>query len=100
MTGCGKNISEREVKLIIGEDKFKKLDKRALDGAVGVDPTLHNCPTPDCNYIISWRGMEDGIPECDCPVCGKSSCLVCLVTPYHKDLNCEEFKKERGTAEN
>ena len=71
---------------------------------VAIDPTLHHCPTPDCPYLVSWRGVkQDGPPECDCPVCKQKYCLACLAKPYHKGLNCLEYKakmeKEKMWAE-
>merc|ERR1712146_791581 len=57
-----------------------------------IDPTLHHCPTPDCPYVVAWSGYEDGVPMCDCPTCGKSSCLVCCQSPYHTGLTCDQYK--------
>ena len=61
--GCDLMISQREMRTIVGEKLFEKLDRRALEMAISIDSTLHHCPTPDCNYIASWRGPDlDGPP--------------------------------------
>ena len=78
---------------------FNKLDTRALNMAASVDPTLHICPTPDCTFIVSWRGPEDGPPECNCPICKQSYCLACLAKPFHKGMNCLEYEKKQEEQE-
>ena len=46
----------------------------------------------DCSYVVAWSGYEDGAPLCDCPTCGKNSCLVCCQSPYHTGLTCDQYK--------
>lgn len=92
---CREALDQRELRALVGTSKFSILDRRALEAAVLADPSLHMCPTADCTFVTSWVGPDDGLPMCDCPNCGKKSCLVCGMSPYHKDRTCEEAKVER-----
>jgi hypothetical protein len=89
---CKKEVCQNDLRAIVGVDTFTTLERRALESVVATDPSLHHCPTPDCPYIVSWASPADGPPMCDCSVCGKASCLVCGVAPYHRGLSCEQHK--------
>lgn len=89
---CKCEFSQDELREVMGEQVFSKLERRALEAVVAMDPTLHHCPTPDCSYVVAWSGYEDGAPLCDCPTCGKNSCLVCCQSPYHTGLTCDQYK--------
>jgi hypothetical protein len=54
---CGKALSQLELRACIGDQRASQLDRRALELAVSIDPTLHLCPTPDCSMVseISMR---------------------------------------------
>jgi len=93
--GCDTSISDRELRAIVGDDIFAKIDLRALQSVVDEDPTLYRCPTPDCTFIVQWKGQKYGAPNCKCPLCKKSTCLVCGDTPYHTGKTCIEAKKEK-----
>jgi hypothetical protein len=49
--GCGKALSQLELRACIGDQRATQLDRRALELAVSIDPTLHICPTPDCQMV-------------------------------------------------
>ena len=74
--GCSP-LTQRELRRLLGRDAFATLDRRALEAAVAVDASLHLCRSPDCTYIVSWAGPEDGAPVMKCPLCAKQRCLVC-----------------------
>jgi hypothetical protein len=76
-SGCGHILSQGELQRILGEREFAVLERRALEAAVASDRSLHFCPTPDCTYVVSWAGDEDGPPRVDCPLCLCSRCLLC-----------------------
>ena len=76
--GCHGNVSQFELRALVGMEGFQRLDQQAIDVAVSIDPTLHCCPTPDCKFITSWVSEEeDGCPVLDCPLCGRQTCLLC-----------------------
>ena|SRR3989338_4638831 len=52
--GCFGFLSQSDLRLALGDIDFHVLDRRALEKAVEIDPTLYLCPSPDCEYIISW----------------------------------------------
>ena len=89
---CKSEFNQEELLEVMGENSFQVLERRALESVVAIDPTLHHCPTADCPYVVAWSGYEDGVPMCDCPTCGKSSCLVCCQSPYHTGLTCDQYK--------
>ena len=88
---CGAEVTQQELRDIVGTEHFEKIDRKQMEAAVAIDPTLHFCPTPDCSNVVCWVGQEeDGLPICNCQVCHKKSCLVCGVEPYHDNMTCEE----------
>ena len=91
-SSCGADVTQAELREIVGMENFAKIDRRALEQAVSIDPSLHHCPTPDCVNIVCWSGPDDGLPICDCGVCHKKSCLVCGHSPYHIGNTCEQHR--------
>jgi len=68
---CRRDVSQREVRALVGAESFGLLDRRALEMVVFADPTLHLCKTPDCCFVASWSSAEDGPPRIRCPRCDK-----------------------------
>ena len=93
---CTAEIGQEELRLVIEPQLFSTLERRSLEAVVALDPTLHHCPTPNCTFVCSWAGVEDGPPRCDCPVCHKSSCLACFTSPFHNGFSCEQFKEQKS----
>lgn len=91
MGGCGnmQGLSQNELRGILGDQSYRQLDRRALEKTVAMDSSLHQCPSPDCPYVVSWGGPDDGVPCVDCPICCKTRCLVCGVSPYHTNQACD-----------
>ena len=48
------------LRALSGTRAFSVLDRRALEQAVAYDPSLHLCPMPDCTFVASWCGEDDG----------------------------------------
>ena len=88
---CGGEVTQAELREVVGLEHFNTIDRKQMEAAVAIDPTLHHCPTPDCSNIVCWTGEEDGVPLCNCLVCNKKSCLVCGVSPYHNGMTCDEY---------
>lgn len=44
-TACGAAFTQRELRALLGSKLFAVLDRRALEQAVAVDPSLHICPS-------------------------------------------------------
>ena len=97
---CGAEVTQAELRDVVGTEIFNKIDRKALEAVVAIDPSLHHCPTPDCSYIVCWQGPEDGLPLCDCNVCHRKSCLVCGYAPYHTGLTCEEHRLSNESMSN
>ena len=90
---------QSELQELMGLSSFQKLERRSLEAVVAADPTLHFCPTPDCPFILSWTDeQQDGPPVCDCQVCGKRSCLICGIAPYHSGMSCAEARRAQEAA--
>jgi hypothetical protein len=89
-SACAAGLSQHELRGILGPQAWAKLDRRALEYAVSVDPTLHLCASPDCPYVVSWAGPADGPPVLDCPVCHIRRCLICNTAPFHEGRACPE----------
>ena len=85
---CSSEISQRELRALIGVASFSTMDRRGLEQTAALDPTLHLCPSADCSFITCWAGTEDGEPKLDCPLCKSSHCLVCGSSPYHEGQGC------------
>eukprot|EP01001_Neometanema_parovale_P007024 NODE_3350_length_1236_cov_56.004492_g3179_i0.p1 GENE.NODE_3350_length_1236_cov_56.004492_g3179_i0~~NODE_3350_length_1236_cov_56.004492_g3179_i0.p1 ORF type:complete len:324 (+),score=33.34 NODE_3350_length_1236_cov_56.004492_g3179_i0:98-1069(+) len=96
---CSANIPPHELRDILGHEESQRLDRRLLENTVVTDPTLHLCSTPDCTYIISWAGEQDGPPQMFCPRCDRVKCLVCGLSPYHTGVSCEQAAKKSSTKE-
>ena len=96
--GCGSGLLQRELRMAIGDKRYSVLDRRALEQAVAVDPTLHLCASPDCPFVTSWSGPEDGAPVMDCLVCHHRRCMVCGADPYHDGTGCPVPAEEEEDA--
>ncbi len=81
-------LSQRELTALLGAAAFAKLDRRQLELATRVDPTMFLCATPDCTFIAAWESEADGPPRLHCPLCEKSRCLLCGASPYHEGAPC------------
>jgi len=101
---CGKEILQRELKIIVGKEKFAKIDRFALESATDSNPNLRYCPTPDCPYIAYWEEQsEDGVvvsPKFFCPLCDSISCLKCSISPYHEGVSCDVFQSMPASSRN
>jgi len=101
---CGKKILQRELKIIVGKEKFAKIDRFALESATDSNPNLRYCPTPDCPYIAYWEEQsEDGAvvsPKFFCPLCDSISCLKCSISPYHEGVSCDVFQSMPASSRN
>ena len=95
--GCRLPLTQHEARACLGDQRALALDRRSLELAVAIDPTLHLCPTPDCQMVVSWSGPDDGQPMINCALCGKRSCLVCGVSPYHDKMSCQQWKDQSAT---
>eukprot|EP01052_Picozoa_sp_SAG31_P014394 SAG31_NODE_892_length_11180_cov_22.596426_10_plen_340_part_00 len=109
---CDGDITQRELRALIGTERFSRLDRRCvppvnsrlqavpqlfrfvrsgLEMTCATDPTLHLCQTPDCTFITYWASQEDdGDPKLNCPLCKIERCLVCGASPYHTGLPCPQ----------
>jgi len=97
---CGSSFSYKEMEAILDPEKFALFQRRVLELSVALDPSLHFCRTPNCIYIVSWESeAENGIPRLDCPICKKTSCILCGLEPYHKGMTCEEAVEYWNTQE-
>lgn len=93
-SGCSKQLTQSELRRLLGEAIFGSFERRALERAVAEDPSLHLCSSPDCTFVYFWVKEEEAIagkelPKLDCPVCGQQRCLLCSEL-YHPGLRCEE----------
>jgi hypothetical protein len=95
--GCGSELSESELRLLADPSIFAKWERRALERAVELDPTLHLCTSPDCTYVICWTGPEDGESLFDCPLCLHKRCIVCQQEPFHTGSTCLKAGKWQDT---
>lgn len=95
---CRYALSQRELRALLGAEAFSVLDRRALETAAARDPSLFNCPTPDCTMIVDWAGPTAGDPCIDCPVCKQQRCLVCGASPYHTGSGCTAAPLRLGMA--
>ena len=98
--GCGSSLTHRELRALLGASAFQRLDRAQMELACALDPTMHPCPTPDCQYICVWGSEEaDGLPKLECPLCHRSRCLVCKASPYHHGARCARAGGGGGAAE-
>ena len=57
---CRAPLHPHQIEMLAGESISRKAERNALQSAVASDPSLHLCPTPDCDYVIEWKGPDDG----------------------------------------
>jgi hypothetical protein len=93
--GCTKTITPQEIKLVLGQDAFRVFDRRALEEVVTLDPTLFLCSSPDCSFVCSWNGLEDGPPRMLCPLCQCDRCLLCNCEPFHVGFTCQQHEEQK-----
>ena len=98
--GCAESLSHAEVRQASGDAVFETLSKRGLDRATALEPSLHNCRTPDCTYVVSFDPLNDAVPpSLSCPLCKTTCCLSCGAAPYHTSMTCVEHKKTLDNEE-
>ena len=107
---CQKEIDDQTKKMILGEEKFSKLESQALMVMFGGN--LVKCPYKDCgeqnqfepgsvdynirddqNKVISRESAEEYAKNrCKCGFCKKDFCKECLAMPYHLGFTCGQWK--------
>ena len=96
---CDGFFTHKEISCSCGTDMLDTVSKRGIDHAVSIDPSLFNCPTPDCVNVISWAPDDNKIALFDCSMCRRCSCLACGTSPYHFHKSCEEHRLSVRTSE-
>jgi len=92
---CKKELEQREIRAMIGDAAFMRHDRIVMEHTVSIDPTLHLCSSPDCTYVVSWCGPEDGLPVLNCPICRTSRCLLCR-RPDHGTISCADATDDQA----
>lgn len=87
-SSCDTELTQSDLRALTDPKTFTLLDRRALERAVELDPTLHLCASPDCPYVVCWTGPDDGESLFDCPLCNHKRCIVCGQEPFHTDSLC------------
>ena len=54
------------------------------------------CPSPECEFMFAF---DEDNRKLDCPLCKKSFCLVCRVSPWHSGVRCEQYQAEHGNVD-
>jgi hypothetical protein len=62
---CSAFFTPAELKSVLPASEYNKLERRSLEHAVALDPSLRLCTTPDCPYIYSWSST------CEAPALSK-----------------------------
>mmetsp|Transcript_2409 Transcript_2409/g.3789 ORF Transcript_2409/g.3789 Transcript_2409/m.3789 type:complete len:309 (+) Transcript_2409:689-1615(+) len=89
---CGKCVQQRQLQDLLGKDEYERLDKFALQSAIAADPTFRHCPTPDCSFVFACDTSHCKPSEFFCPVCSKSSCIQCDISPFHRGMTCDQYR--------
>jgi len=87
---CRDVIQENCLKQLLSKATVDLLHTRSLEQAVASSTNLFSCPTPDCPKRVEVESGEQHRLD-DCPMCHKSSCLLCGVQPYHHGLTCNQY---------
>jgi hypothetical protein len=76
------------IREFMSKNILARFHDRSLKKAIATEPSLFNCPTPDCNFCVSLDDNEEPWLQ-NCPKCGKGSCLRCSAQPYHEGVSCQ-----------
>ena len=86
--GCRAPLLPSEIEMLGGAEAARRAEKHSMGRAVAGAPSLHGCPTPDCDYVVAWAGEPgDGEPKCYCFRCKATTCLACG-QPWHAGVGC------------
>ena len=87
---CGHHLLQNEVRNLIGEKEFQKMDKQLFEQAVNKDPSLYHCKTPDCSFVVAIE-RTSGIYVMNCPMCVTKQCKQCnhVVLVYSMNMHKE-----------
>jgi RanBP-type and C3HC4-type zinc finger-containing protein 1 len=86
---CDGFITEREMRGLLTEEEFLKIEQKGLMKAEGAFANSFHCRTADCH---GWCVYEDEVNEFPCPICNKLNCLLCKA--IHEGMNCKEYQDD------
>ena len=78
-----------EIEDIVGKDLFEKHGEFCQNVEIGLDPKRAWCPKPDCNTVVSGKGLN---PQFVCTKCEFEFCSLCC-DAWHPFVSCEDFGK-------
>ncbi|CAI2362857.1 unnamed protein product [Moneuplotes crassus] len=107
---CGGPITDYEIKYVLGEDFYNKLQQDAIGNILGEDYSLVHC---DCGNMFEFTKSKTDYSVKDengntlskkaakhyakrrvrCNACEENFCIKCKVKPYHIGYTCKEYKK-------
>mmetsp|Transcript_8215 Transcript_8215/g.19307 ORF Transcript_8215/g.19307 Transcript_8215/m.19307 type:complete len:342 (-) Transcript_8215:55-1080(-) len=87
---CRSGIAEADLRKLVPSALVERLLAQSLEKAVCASADLKACLTPDCPMRVAVEPGE--VPSLHCPLCKKSSCLVCGVQPYHRGKTCAAYQ--------
>jgi len=84
---CGTALSQSDVLASLLNSR-----ELSLSRTVDTGDNLACCPTAGCEFRFEW---DEENRKLECPLCGKSYCLVCRTGPWHAGERCEQFQARR-----
>ena len=95
---CAQPIDPTDVELCLeGPNEVARYERLTLSRFVESNAeTMGTCPTAGCAFVFEYDLANRKL---QCPLCGKSVCLVCRVEPWHTGIRCEQWQAEHGNAE-
>jgi hypothetical protein len=92
-TGCGTEISEKNIKRLLPASDFTKYQQFQFLAQLRLEPDCRWCPKRNCgNGLIVDRTHPD-FPKVNCDVCHTDFCFHCSLK-WHKGISCKKWQKK------
>ena len=98
-TGCGTEISNKNIKRIITKELYTKYQQFRFLAQLRSEPDCRWCPKRNCgNGVIGDRNNQD-FPKLKCNQCFTEFCFNCSLK-WHENISCDKQRKRKEKREN
>jgi len=94
---CGETIVPADVaRCLKAPEAVARYERLTLQRCIEASDGMGVCPSPGCEFMFAF---DEDNRKLDCPLCQKSFCLVCRVSPWHAGVRCEQYQAEHGNVD-
>eukprot|EP00808_Paulinella_micropora_P019084 g27551.t1 len=90
---CRKPLAQADIRAIVGEEKFLKLEERMMGNFEAENRDAFHCLSKDCR---GWCVFEEDALDFRCPICKCFNCIPCKA--QHPKKNCKQYQEDLKLA--